>query len=83
MTVSLPENAPTGYHAKLHDAIHESGEVSSSPNPYEPTPKPISEMTDSEKLDEIVLTMRTVAQALNAFSTSGAGQMMARMFTRK
>lgn len=46
-------------------------------------PRPVSAMSEREMLEEIVMTMRMVSQALNAFSTSGAGQMMARMLTRK
>ena len=42
-------------------------------------PRPVDEMTEREMLEEIVLTMRTVGQALNAFTASGAGQMMGRL----
>lgn len=43
----------------------------------------VSSMSDRELLEEIVLNMRTVSVALNAFQSSGAGSMMARMFSAR
>lgn len=46
-------------------------------------PKDIADMTMEEKVDEILLTMRTVGAALTAFQKMGPGGMMKAMMTGK
>jgi hypothetical protein len=49
--------------------------------PTEPPvePRPLNEMTDSEKIDEMLTIMRTVGQALAEMQKSGPMKMIAGM----
>lgn len=45
--------------------------------------RPVSDMSDREILEEILVTMRTVGAALAEFQNGGMGKMVMGMFGRK
>lgn len=47
-----------------------------------PEMRPISEMTDSEKLDEMLYWLRYAGQALAAMQSGPMGKMIGNMFNR-
>lgn len=48
-----------------------------------PELKPVSEMSEREMLEEVVLNMRMVREVLAAFQEMGPAQLMARMFSSR